>query len=470
MKFCENCGSELEEQSKFCEECGTSVETMSVHEEKEKEQVSEQAIPVAQKVDRKPLTKLQKIIGLSAVSAGILLFAGYHIGSAVYSEENQKSQMIEALVSKDADGLAKVIRTNDPNFEVTSESLESFVAYLDENPNYLNQLVNGLNNYGEYDSFYIGQNGSRLGIYDGYDLYMVPVYASVYTNYEGTVISANGEEWATSTSDDFTREIGPLAPGIHQFAAEVNLNGYTLETSEVVSWINSDYYNEVDLLLYGLNFYVESDLKEATVFLNDNEIGTLTDGSADFGPIQWQEGMELYVSQTFGEDEVRSESVELMDYDDYYYFNNLTLADEYELESVLSYMYDEVASLSRWYDEDYIEDLNSYFDAEGPAYELQRPQFITYAKTAYDDESVNSTWFDLTLTDYEQVSAKAFEVEYEVTYTTSYSYNSDLSDRMRHFSKEATIYFEPTNNPYRDYDVLIHEIRNETLLYEEGGN
>lgn len=466
VKYCEECGSKLEEGSLFCEECGTKVESEGVSTTSEKNQVK----PAARKVEMKPLTKTQKIIGASVISAGILLFAGYHVGSSVYSEDNQKSQLIEALVTKDSEALAKVVSTTDPNFDVTAESLAPFIAYLDENPNYLSQMTNGLENYGEFDSFYISQNGSRLGIYDGYDLYISPVYASVYTNAEGAVLYANDEEWVTATSDDFYREIGPLAPGIHTFSAEGDINGYTLSASDQATWLYPNDYHEVNLNLSGLNFTVNSDLQDATVYLNDDEIGTLDDGYGEFGPIQWEAGMEIHVGKVFDDDEIKSDSILLEEYDDYYYFENLSLAGEYDLANVISGMYSEVSSLSLWNEDSNLESLTSYYHNEGPAYDLQKDQFISFAKTIYDNDDIDSVSFDVVLNDYEQVSANSFDVEYEVTYRTNYGWNSDKEDQLRHYSKDATIVFEPTNNPYRDYDVMIHEIQNETLLYEEGGN
>lgn len=466
MKYCEECGSKLEKDSMFCEECGTKVTDVKDVTTPEVSQTSSSV----KKIEIKPLSKTQKIIGASVVSAAVLLFAGYHIGSSVYSEENQKNQLIDALVAKDADALAKVVSTTDPNFEVSPESLAPFVAYLDENPNYLSQLTNNLMAYGEFDSFYISQNGSRLGLYDGYDLNITPVYATVYTNADGVVISANDEEWITSSSEDFNREIGPLAPGIHSFHAEGEVNGYTLTASEEVSWLYPNDYHEVDLILRGLEFSISSDLKDANVYLNDKEIGKLEDGYGDFGPIQWESGMEIYVGQTFGEEEVKSEPVALESYDDYYYFNGLSLTDDYELERILSNMYSEVSSLSRWYEDDTLESLSNTYDPEGPAYELQRNQFVSFAEGIYNNDEINNVYFDVTLIDYEQVGAKTFDVEYEVTYTTSYDWYSDREDQIRHYSKDATIVFEPTNNPYRDYDIMIHEISNEELLYEEGGN
>lgn len=466
MKYCEECGSKLEKDSMFCEECGTKVTDVK---DVTTPEVSQKSSSV-KKIEIKPLSKTQKIIGASVVSAAVLLFAGYHIGSSVYSEENQKNQLIDALVAKDADALAKVVSTTDPNFEVSPESLAPFVAYLDENPNYLSQLTNNLMAYGEFDSFYISQNGSRLGLYDGYDLNITPVYATVYTNADGVVISANDEEWITSSSEDFNREIGPLAPGIHSFHAEGEVNGYTLTASEEVSWLYPNDYHEVDLILRGLEFSISSDLKDANVYLNDKEIGKLEDGYGDFGPIQWESGMEIYVGQTFGEEEVKSEPVALESYDDYYYFNGLSLTDDYELERILSNMYSEVSSLSRWYEDDTLESLSNTYDPEGPAYELQRNQFVSFAEGIYNNDEINNVYFDVTLIDYEQVGAKTFDVEYEVTYTTSYDWYSDREDQIRHYSKDATIVFEPTNNPYRDYDIMIHEISNEELLYEEGGN
>src|SRR5699024_2474598 len=135
------------------------------------------------------LTKKQRLIGISILAIIIFLFAGYQVGSRVYSMENQTGRITEALASKDPEKIAKVVTTNDSNFEVNAKNLEGFTEYLDQNPTYLSDLINELEDRGTHGAFYIQKNGNRLFFFDGYDLVMVPVYGEVYTESKDVSIS-----------------------------------------------------------------------------------------------------------------------------------------------------------------------------------------------------------------------------------------------------------------------------------------
>ena len=136
MNYCESCGAKLPKDSKFCEECGAKVEQ---GEKKESKSPTNE-----QPTERKPLTKKQRIIGASILAIILFLFTGYQVGSRVYSMENQTSRITEALASKDPEKIAKVVTTDDSNFEVNAKNLEGFVEYLDQNPNYLSDLISEL--------------------------------------------------------------------------------------------------------------------------------------------------------------------------------------------------------------------------------------------------------------------------------------------------------------------------------------
>src|SRR5699024_7093802 len=238
MNYCESCGAKLPKGSKFCEECGAKAE--QVEEQEIKRTTSERSI------ERKPLTKKQRIIGASILAIILFLFAGYQVGSRVYSMENQTGRITEALASKDPEKIAKVVTTNDSNFEVNAKNLEGFAEYLDQNPTYLSELINELEDRGKYDAFYIQKNGNRLFFFDGYGLVMVPVYGEVYTENKDVSIRLGDEELFTSDSENYTREVGPYAPGVLTFTAEGTVNGLPLTVTEEVTWL-SDSYNEVDL-------------------------------------------------------------------------------------------------------------------------------------------------------------------------------------------------------------------------------
>lgn len=461
MRFCENCGEKLLEGSKFCEECGSSVENAS--EETTKPVKPKESMPKVK------LTKIQKIMIGSIVGIGALSFVGYKVGESVYSQEKQTEALIETLSSKDSEELAKVLKTNDPNFEITAETIQPFVEYLDNNPNYFNDLVNELQYSNTYDSLEIRKNGTRLFFYDNYELVIEPVYANVITNADGAKIFNNGVEFLTSDSDEFMKEIGPLAPGDYEFSVEGVINDNTLKRSTSVSLTDADFYSDIDLMLQGTNFSVQSDLNDATVYIDGEEIGKLKEGTGDFGPLQVAPGQMLHVGQSFGEEEITSEPIELSEYDDTYYFDDLAVADEYTLLNEIENMYNSVSSLTRYYNDSDVSDYNEYFAEESSAYDEQREQFITFAKDIEANEDINEVRFEVELKDYEQTGVNTFDVAYEVTYITDYQYSLNKSNKIRHYSKDMTIEFAPTNNPYKDYDALIKDISNETLLFEEGG-
>lgn len=466
MKYCEECGEKLEENSKFCEKCGRKVESDSNAGPSPVENTGH----TVQKAPRKPLSKKQKMIIGGIGAAVILAFAGYKVGENVYSEENQRAKLIETISSGDADELAKALTTTDPNFEVTAENLEPFATYLEENPKYLSDLISGLETGGSYDSLYIRKNGSRLFFYDNYDMTIAPVYAQVYTNAEGVIIASNDAELATSDSEDFTKEIGPFAPGEYHFTANGDISGNSLSVARDEVLLYPGSYYEIDLSLQGMEFDVYSDLIEATVYLDDKEIGKLDEeGYGSFGPIQFKEGQTIHVAKKAGEEEIVSESVELTEDNSYYSFDDLQVADADDLYYALDYMYNSVSGLTSYYDESYESDLSEMFVTDSPAYEEQRVQFITFAKEIYDNEEMDSVLFDVEVKDYEQTGVDKFDVSYEVTYTSVFDYSTSKEDELKTYTKDATILFVETDDStedYKYYDGLIYDISNEKLVSE----
>ncbi|WP_423188958.1 zinc ribbon domain-containing protein [Alkalibacterium sp. f15] len=461
MFFCEECGSKLEEGSKFCEECGTTVENIS--------DPNKTASSSPKQTTKVVLTKTQKIVLGMAVGLGVMSFAGYKIGENVFSQENQKENLIEVLSSNDPEALAGILKTDDPNFEIDAETIAPFVTYLEENPNYLNSLVSELQYSDTYDMLEIRENGAHFLFYDNFELVITPVYATVYTNAKGAKISSNEVELLTSDSDEFYKEIGPLAPGDYDFNVEGVINDSTLTRTENVSLLHSDFITDIDLILQGTYFDVYSDLADATVYVDDKEIGTLTNGEGQFGPIQVELGQTLHVSKSFGDDVISSDKVDLSDYDDTYYFDDLVVADEYDLNDVIYTMYNTASSLTRYYNDSDVEYYATLFSPDGSAYEEQHKQFLAFAKDIYDNEDMDDVSFEVELKEYEQTGMYTFDVHYEVTYVSSFDYRVYRNNKIRHYKKDMTIEYVPTNNPYRDYDAFITDISNEELLYEEGG-
>lgn len=460
MNYCESCGAKLPKDSKFCEECGAKVEQ---GEKKESKSPTNE-----QPTERKPLTKKQRIIGASILAIILFLFTGYQVGSRVYSMENQTSRITEALASKDPEKIAKVVTTNDSNFEVNAKNLEGFVEYLDQNPNYLSELISELEGRGKYDAFYIQKNGNRLFFFDGYGLVMVPVYGEVYTENKDVSIRLGDEELFTSDSENYTREVGPYAPGVLTFTAEGTVNGLPLTVTEEVTWL-SDSYNEVDLTLTGSYFSVESNLESGNVYIDGEKIGQLEDGYGEFGPIQIQDDMKLHVGQSFEDEDVVYDPLELTEETTYYEFDDLDLATEYDVQELINGLYNSAYSLTSNDSQENIKAFNSYFDPEGPAYEDQRSAYLSAIESDRNNEDLSYVSYETTIDEIKRTGAEKFDVTYEFTQRKSFLYGSDKEDELNHYSIEAAVRFKPTDHPDREYDSYIYEIYNEELLYEEGG-
>ena len=478
MNYCENCGEELHKDDVFCQNCGAKVEQMteavnessseSRSETKTEEKQSGQKEPRQNKrPERKPLTKKQKTMGGIILAVILVLIVGFGIGSTVYSEENQISNITDALISKEPEQIAGIVVTDDPNFEVTAENLTTFSNYLEENPNYLNELVRGLENYSSHDSFYIRQNGSKLGVFDAYELVMEPVYGDVYTNAEDVTITLNGEELLVSDSADFYKQVGPFAPGILNFTASGTVNNLPLTVEQEVTWVSD--YNEVYLDLTGSYFGVYSDLESGEVFVDGESIGQLEDGYGEFGPVQINEGMELTVGQTFADgEEFMSEPIALTADEYYYDFYDLVLATEDDGFDLLNAMYSTREDLDDSYDGDVVSDFNDYFYPDSSAFTGQRETLLANAEANSNNDEIQNTYYDITEFEAERVGLNTLDVNYEVTYTTEYDYDLDREDGVRHYGVNATIIFEETNNPNADAVGYISEMGEKELLYEEG--
>lgn len=459
MSFCENCGSKLEENSLFCEECGHKVEG-----EKEVETPTR----TSNKQERKPLTKKQRLITMGVLGLLLTLFIGHNIGKTVYSEENQTNRITEALASKDAGKIANVLTTEDAEFEVTTENLEGFAEYLEEEPDYLEDLIWNLETYGYHDAFRIVQTGTKMGLYDAYELVLTPIYGYVHTNAKEVTFFLGEEELFKSDSDDFSKKVGPYAPGFLTFSAEGELNGFPLTVTEEVTWLNPTYDFDVNLYLSGSYINVRSDLEEGTVYVDGKSIGELEGGYGEFGPIQIQEGMEIHVAQTFGEEKIISDPIALTEDEKYYEFFDLVLATSSDVSSLLNRVYSDASSLSVHYDSANVENMNSYFHPDGPAFEGYRTELLSEMKAASNNEDISNVRFDLKVNEVKRVGVNSFDVEYEVSYLTNFAYQTRLKNGLKHYKIKATAVFEPTKHPNRDFDSYVYEIESMELVYEEG--
>src|SRR5699024_2779183 len=185
--------------------------------------------------------------------------------------------------------------------------------------------------------------------------------------------------------------------------------------------------------------------------------------------IQIQDDMQLHVGQSFDDEDVVYDPVELTEETTYYAFDDLDLANEYDVEELINGLYNSAYSLTSNDSQENIKAFNRYFDPEGPAYDDQRSTYLSAIESVRKNEDLSYVSYETTIDEIKRTGAETYEVTYELTRRKSILYRSDKEDELNHYAIEVAVIFKRTDHPDREYDSYIYEIYNEELLYEEGG-
>ncbi|WP_164544053.1 zinc ribbon domain-containing protein [Jeotgalibaca ciconiae] len=267
----------------------------------------------------KKITRNQKItVNAIAVIAFICTIV-FNIGKTIYSKEGQIAHLLEILEKGDSVQAAKILTTDDPNFEITADSIQPYIRFVEGNSTYLFDLERYLSGDEEQDNLTMVQNGKTMFFFDNYDFVLEPVYMELHTNYKGTAFLIDGEEVQVSDSEDYSTTVGPYAPGEFDITAMATLNGFEFVNSDSVNlvWDYEDAPVYIDLPLEGERFKVGGDLSGWTVFVNGNPAGTLNeDGDGEFGPILLEKRVEIHAEKEYPSGTIATEPQILREIDE----------------------------------------------------------------------------------------------------------------------------------------------------------
>lgn len=470
MKSCDKCGNKLEEGQKFCQKCGEPVNIKAIQEldeMKTDEIKSKQNNPSSPK---KPVSKGWIVTSILLI---ILIIGGYftyQYGQDHYSRRNQIDRLVTVLSSEDYKQVASILTSADADLDIDEETIVPFIDTYLNNVDHT-EIRRVLESERQYESLRLVSDGSYFFLFDRYALELQPAFVTLTTNMEDVTLSINDEEVAVSNNEDFSYTHGPLIPGEYTFRAVKDMEGELLETAEERN-ANSGQDNVlVELPIYGLYFTVESNKSDASVYLNDEKIGILENGSNHFGPYGSLEGssLELRKEESFGE--LKTSSSNMTDYDEEYYY--LTFDESLsigEAENALSGMFNTLSDLTRdnnWNYAGVLENFGKHF-YEGIAFDELRPFYIEYAQRQREDEDTVRTVYNTTVTNFEQVNVNEYTVKLEVDYVTEYDWSLDKEDRLRTFTYNVSLV---SDEAVRDtwgnnQELFINGFANEELIFD----
>lgn len=429
--FCKECGTKNGADKKFCKMCGTSlVSSKQVTEESSKTERNQKNVkePSGNPEHKKIKPANIKLIGLVALVV-LLLFGSYKYFENYYTFENQRDRYLDALESLDVAEYSEVIQSLHPGFEVTEGSIQPLVDYLENDQNAYNSVISTLLNetsaFDPYEMLYLTPDGKYLGMFDKYSLVVNPVEFNIYTNISDVNIFYGDEDMGVNEEGEPTY-IGLVAPGKHKVSGKVNLQGEeaVLEETVYITHTNQgDYIDEVYLDFEVFDFYIYTDVEEATVYMDDREIGKIVDSEGYFGPTLWKEEQTVTIETVLNSGETYTKDFQLEEYTTDYWIDIYPEISSYDLQNAVEQVYDAASVLAEEETTENLDSVSQYL-AGGEDNDL----LITYKNTGEryrNSEGIDSVSYRVDLLDYELMDMETISVSYEL-YITEYGsdYNS----------------------------------------------
>ncbi|WP_157967867.1 MULTISPECIES: zinc ribbon domain-containing protein [Paraliobacillus] len=311
MNYCKECGHALKNDAQFCSACGTQTQP----------QVSKQ-LPARSSWGTKirQATKKQKVIAISVLALLVLLIGGHQVGANMTDKNRIIEKFETALHEEDAKTIASMLQTSDERLDITEEKVSELLTLIAETPSaqqyFINELESQADAYEQGETiesstiFSLEKEGKTALIYDNYFIEVMPFYFQVGTNMTDAKLFLGEEEIATSDADQFTKEYGPVLPGVYTLRSSYS-NDYTVLENESTIELLEPYHQDqyVDLSLYGE--YVSFNTEYASIadsisyFVNDTELDISED--EDFGPVSVDGSVEAHAVLTFPWGDVTTE-------------------------------------------------------------------------------------------------------------------------------------------------------------------
>jgi uncharacterized membrane protein YvbJ len=288
MKFCKNCGIERKAGQKFCNSCGHPFEASGLGET-----VQDPASNVGQRTaepEKKPMSKKNKIIILSAVAAVVILFGAHKFIASLYTPEKTIDAFEQAVKSKNVKEAKKVISFEQFEGDFKDGEIKSYLAYLKDYQSEISStfsyegvtagatVIDDSNN----ELVRLVKGDKKFGLYQQYKIEALPFEIAVSANLDGAEVEYR--ENKQKLEEDFT--IKDVLPGDTELAGSYKGDYASLTATEKLDFQDA-YANELDIYLDFEGEYIDiySNIEDSVLFVNGKSTGKKVSDVDDFGPI-----------------------------------------------------------------------------------------------------------------------------------------------------------------------------------------
>ncbi|MGN9135604.1 TcaA 3rd/4th domain-containing protein [Clostridium sp. HCP1S3_B4] len=212
----------------------------------------------------------------------ILAFVGFFIGRSSTSMDRTLDNFSYAVKSSDVSSLRKIVRDN--NKKIKKESLKPLINYYDENSLKIDATINKLKNSGESDDFKLVKKDYLF--FSKYYLEIKKYKITINSNFqEGMFYLSSKDDKIDSENINKIKSgesIKDVYPGVYTIKGNLPSDYSTIESSKDIL-IMSDKIDSLDFNAVNLN--VESDFKDAEIYINDQDTLIKVSDNEKVGPI-----------------------------------------------------------------------------------------------------------------------------------------------------------------------------------------
>ncbi|OLS02615.1 TcaA NTF2-like domain-containing protein [Tissierella creatinophila] len=302
--------------------------------------------------------KTEILIG-SLVVAVILVFLGIKIFGVSFDRDMVLQKIDEAIEKKDVKYLKDHIEVRGENKELSEKVIEEIVEELED------ISVYSLSEYKDDSdtNIYIKKKGKENIIFDKYTIVLKPYDLTISQNIEGTKVFIDDNEVGKFKNDkDFVYK--NLMPGKHIVKIAYKDEYVNIEKEEEIMAFNMDNGNEIylSLELEGRYITVESNIEEATLYIDGKDTEINIYNEYRFGPIDEKKKMNISAKAKIDGKEYESEKINVGDTD----YNHFELYIDYEEPMSRQELLREVDNLIDGYETGLVNAINynsySYLD------------------------------------------------------------------------------------------------------------
>lgn len=409
-----------------------------------KKEVVTAPIKPLQKADKKPKKskwkrklKIWSYVSLFLIIIGLGAFGAYTYMVYQNNVEHTIAKFENAIIDQDTKALTDLFTSSDNRLQIGEKEVSFFLEYLDKNPAHLSPMIASLEEKSEVSAIIDGEvqeaeevesepilsikkSGKKYMVIDTYKIEVHPQFLTIKTNQQNTSFYISDKEIARSDAEDFSRNIGPLMPGLYNIKGVWEAEHVNLENEQTVELFGGTELEEgLTFEFEGQTINIDSNYQDAKLFVNSKDTGLTIEKVNPFGPIVTDGTLNVLAEISFPWGNARSEEVTISSED------NLTLDINpltEELEQTLMDMGNEYAqSFIAAYSSG---DVNQFKH-------LDKNMMSTYSTELQNNKATNTTWkgslvatnFDLDSFSIEQNNLN----EHEVSVNTSFQYNLAIS-------------------------------------------